>query len=200
MKIICQDRRQQSQRAAPEGRVVGSVASDVDRLLAPKNLMELEKLEEQIRGKLASNEPIDVDYWEQLLRSLQVWKARVTLKKVYQSVITSKTNDLKSQQQEEAYTLRQKLQVVLEGAFSLEDRSEKDVSEGPSSTDLLNVRSLLKHLDPEPLLRIRMEDKGLGVVDEREFLDKLVSRSFLKSSGAASQFCTEQSADLSIDC
>ena len=191
MKIICQDRRQQSHRAAPEGRVVSSVASDIDRLLAPKNLMELEKLEEQIRGKLASNEPIDVDYWEQLLRSLQVWKARVTLKRVYQSVITSKSNDLKSQQQEEAHTLRQKLQVVLGGVFPLEDRSEKDVSEGPSPTNLLNVQSMSEHLDPEPLLRIRVEDKGLGVVDERELLDKLVSRSILKSSVVASRFRIE---------
>jgi hypothetical protein len=37
---------------------------------------ELLALENNVKSKLASREPIDVDYWEGLLRSLQVWKAK----------------------------------------------------------------------------------------------------------------------------
>lgn len=33
----------------------------------------------QIQGKLGSGEPIDVDYWEGLLKKLIVWKAKVCL-------------------------------------------------------------------------------------------------------------------------
>ncbi|KAI9883446.1 MAG: hypothetical protein M1823_004780 [Watsoniomyces obsoletus] len=175
MRTICQDRRQQSQRAAPEGRAVSSVASDVDRLLAPKTLPQLEALEGQIKTKLASNEPIDVDYWEQLLRSLQVWKARATLKNVYQSVIDSKLRDLRSQQQEEAENLRRKLQVVLEGAFPPEGPSDPDSLKEPGSDDAKRPMKTPKEMDPEPLLAMRGEDKGLSVVDERDFLRQVTA-------------------------
>ena len=86
MQIICKDRRQHLKPLGREGRAVGSVAADVDKLLAPKSYEQLEALEKQINAKLRSNEDIDVDYWEQLLRSLLVWKAKAKLKKVYQSI------------------------------------------------------------------------------------------------------------------
>lgn len=89
MKIICRDRRKRS-ADDPWGRAVSSVASDIDRLLSPKTFEELEVLEMQINRKLESNEPIDTDYWEQLLKSLLVWKAKARLKKVYQSVLDAR--------------------------------------------------------------------------------------------------------------
>jgi Cactus-binding C-terminus of cactin protein/Conserved mid region of cactin len=93
MKIICRDRRKKS-AANPEDRAVSSVSSDIDRLLSPKSYIELEALETQIRSKLDSNEPIDTDYWEQLLKALLVWKARAKLKKIYQSVLDSRSSVL----------------------------------------------------------------------------------------------------------
>lgn len=171
MKVICQDRRTKSQHMTPEGRAVSSVANDIDRLLAPKSFEELEALEKQIIKKLNSNEPIDVDYWEQLLRSLTVWKAKATLKKVYQSVIDSRLNDMRKQQQAEAESLRQKLQVVLDGTLGAanENQASRDDAEAPSSPP--------KEIDPEPLLKLRPEDKGLEIVDEKAFLANVVRRS-----------------------
>ncbi len=175
MKIICQDHQRKLQRAAPEGRAVSSVASDVDRLLAPKSVEELETLEGQIKKKLASNEPIDVDYWEQLLQSLTVWKARATLTAIYQSAIASKVDSLRSQQQEEAQNLRLKLQVVLEGVLPRTSKPGKDTHEELLLTDEANLLSPPgRDLDPEPLLKISGEDKGLEVIDESEFLKKVV--------------------------
>src|SRR4051794_9631073 len=113
MKVICKDMMQKLRGIGPEGRATGTVSSDIDALLSPKSYEELEKLEKQIRAKLKSNEPIDVDYWEQLLRSLIVWKARAKLKKVYQSVIDSRLEGLRKQQQEEAESIRTRLQEVL---------------------------------------------------------------------------------------
>ena len=65
-----------------EERVVSSVAEDIDKILAPKTHEQLEGLEKQIKAKLRSSEDIDTDYWEQLLRSLAVWKAKATLNTV----------------------------------------------------------------------------------------------------------------------
>lgn len=168
MKVICQDRRRKTQQIAPEGRVVSSVASDIDRLLAPKSFEELEALEKQITKKLNSNEPIDVDYWEQLLRSLTVWKAKATLKRVYQSVIDSRLNDMRKQQQTEADSLRQKLQVVLDETLGAGDERKE------AQEDLGALASPSKEIDPEPLLKLRAEDKGLEILDEQAFLAKVV--------------------------
>ena len=145
--------------------------SDIDKLLAPKSFDELERLEVQIRKKLSSNEPIDVEYWERLLRSLTFWKAKSTLRKVYQSVINSRLNDLRKQQHEEAQNLHQKLQVVLEG--SLPRRTRAEGSDRPSAGEHIDSTSNARpqgNLDPEPLLKIRGEDKGSEVMDERDFL------------------------------
>lgn len=176
MKVICKDRRQKSQIAAPEDRVVSSVLSDVDRLLGPKTYEELESLEKQIATKLHSNAPIDVDYWEQLLRSLTVWKARARLKRVYQSVIDSRLRGLRLQQEEEAQLVREKLALIFEGPKPVIEEGE----EAATATDQKGRSSQIdgirwcRALDPKPLLRLRTEDKSLGSIDEAAFLEKVV--------------------------
>lgn len=159
MKVVCGDRRQKSQAAAPEDRAMSSVAADINRLLAPKSYPELETLEAQIRRKLDSKDPIDTDYWEQLLRSLTVWKARAKLKKVYQAVIDGRVQWLRKQQREEAEAVRNKLAplapIVMPGALR-----------GNS----------WPQLDPEPLLQLLSQDKSLEVQEEEVFLARVVCK------------------------
>jgi len=176
MKTICKDRCQRSRIAAPENRVVSSVLSDVDRLLGPKTYVELEMLEKQIKSKLDSNEPIDVDYWEQLLRSLTVWKARAKLKSVYQSVIDSRLRGLRNQQDEEAQAIREKLALILDVSDAVSKRRLEDApaSDQPKFDLRRSEMKGSSRWDPEPLLRLRTEDKGLGSIDEQVFLDKVV--------------------------
>ncbi len=177
MKIICTDRRQKSKVAAPEGRAVSSVSSDIDRLLGPKSYEELEGLEQQITRKLRSNEPIDVDYWEQLLRSLTVWKAKAKLKKVYQSVIENRMELLRAQQQEEASIIQRKLESILRGTKTAGGDADQGNStallESTGTDTVLPVR-YSRDMDPEPLLKLRAEDKALELVDEGVFLQKVV--------------------------
>jgi Cactus-binding C-terminus of cactin protein/Conserved mid region of cactin len=106
MKTICRDRRKKF-TADPVGRAVSSVSTDIDRLLSPKSFEDLEGLETQINRKLNSNEPIDTDYWEQLLKSLLVWKAKAKLKKLYQSVLNMRESELKQQSDADAAQPRQ---------------------------------------------------------------------------------------------
>lgn len=58
--------------------VVAVVQSDVAAILNGKSLEQLSQLQRQIQAKLRSGEPIDVDYWEGLLKHLLVWKAKVS--------------------------------------------------------------------------------------------------------------------------
>lgn len=176
MQIIGNDRRQKLKPMGPEGRAVGSVASDVDKLLAPKTYEQLEALEIQIRAKLRSNEPIDTDYWEQLLRSLLIWKAKAKLKKVYQSVLDSRLEKLRKEQQEDAEAVRHKMQELLGGPIPVVEEG----TDGPGpSTDVADVRQppfpYSQKYDPEPLLKLHSEEKSSEIVDESVFLQKIVA-------------------------
>lgn len=161
MKVICRDRQKAT---APQGRALTSVAADINRLLSPKSYEQLQTLEVQVKKKLESNEPIDTDYWEELLRSLGVWKARAKLKKVYQAVIEERVRGLREQQSEEAESVRAKLALL---APAVEPGLDDKQAETVDSKEF-------KGLDPDPLLQIRPEDKVLEIVDENAFLNQVV--------------------------
>ena len=131
IRIICRDRRKTSS-ANPGGRAVSSVSSDIDCLLRPKSLEELEALEAQINRKLDSNEPVDTDYWEQLLSNLLVWKAKAKLRRVYQSVLDSRSKQATTQNDAGAEALRKGPEPLMDGL--------KSASGGGSSTVEIHMK------------------------------------------------------------
>lgn len=178
MQIICNDRRQKLKPLGPEERAVGSVASDVDKLLGPKTYEQLESLEVQIRAKLRSNEPIDVDYWEQLLRSLLIWKAKAKLKKVYQSVLDSRLEQLRKEQQEDAEGVRSKMQELLGDPIPVVEEGAENQAAGADVSQIVRRQPTFHYsskYDPEPLLKLHSEDKSSEVVDELVFLQKIIA-------------------------
>lgn len=101
------DRRQKLKPSGPEGRALATVASDVDNILSPKSLEQLEALEKQIRAKLASDGPIDTDYWEELLKSLLVYKAKAKLKRVCATIKAARVELLKTRNPQKAKELEE---------------------------------------------------------------------------------------------
>lgn len=81
---------QSQSTTAPESRAVLNVTDDIDNLLKSKTYAQLETLEEQIHTKLRGDEPVDVDYWEQLLRSLKVWKAKAFVRALHEPVLKAR--------------------------------------------------------------------------------------------------------------
>lgn len=167
MKVICRDRQK---TATPEGRALSSVAADINKLLRPKTYEQLQKLEVQVKRKLNSNEPIDTDYWEELLRSLTVWKARARLRNVYQDIIDERVRELRKQQKDEAESIRAKLAPLAPAI----------------DTNVTNSAEFVG-LDPEPLLQVRAEDKGLEIMDESAFLDHVVRSNIPRVNDAQTQ-------------
>lgn len=173
MKIICQDQLERSKDTAPEGRAVSSVASDVDKLFGSKSLAELRDLEMQIVKKISSDDPIDVDYWDGLLRSLRVWKAKASLNRIYGDVIANRLQILIKQQTEEATAVRAKLEAILGGPKDvleegLPDEVDKEVVYQPA-----RIITYSPAMDPEPMLRLRLEERQLESADEKAFLEHL---------------------------
>ncbi|KAK7954250.1 Cactin [Apiospora saccharicola] len=105
LQTLCADRKRKIKPMGAEERAVSSVSSDVDRILGPKTLEQLEKLESQIKAKLQSDEAIDTDYWEQLLRNLLIYKAKARLTKVYEAIKESRVRQLREQDPERADAL-----------------------------------------------------------------------------------------------
>ncbi|KIW09614.1 hypothetical protein, variant [Verruconis gallopava] len=157
MKLICKERLAGFSSGGRSARGIGSVSADVEKLLGPKTYEELEALEKQIRKKLDSDEPIDVDYWEHLLKSLKTFKARARLRKVSQAIVDSRLKALRKEQENEASRARMKLRGFVESI------RHPTVSE----------KGTHAFLDPEPLLKLSPEDKTLDSVDERTFLQKV---------------------------
>ena len=160
MRIICKDRYRRMVPTVPSTRAVHSVSTDVERLLGSKNLEQLANLEEQIYGKIHSNEPVDVEYWEQLLENIAVYKAKAELRGFYKSVIDSRRQSLKIQQIAEAQDIQKKLAML---------------SELKAHPHQLEPISYSNRLDPEPLLKVKNDDKGLTVFEESKFISNIVS-------------------------
>ncbi len=156
MQIICKDKKRKLRALGPEGRAMSSVSLDIDKLLGPKKLEELERLEIQIRTKLDSNEPIDTDYWQQLLDSLLVWKAKAKLKKVYQAVLDARLKKLRQENGQEAL----QASTLVAG---------HNTGSGAASF------TYSKELDPKPLLQLQARDKGLEVIDEDRYLSQIAA-------------------------
>lgn len=77
--VVCKDRVERNQQRQQIGAEAAAVVeSDIAKLLAGKSYEHLVTLQRQIQTKLASREPMDVEYWEGLLKKLLVYKAQVS--------------------------------------------------------------------------------------------------------------------------
>ncbi|KAL1602868.1 hypothetical protein SLS59_004523 [Nothophoma quercina] len=154
LKTICKDLRRKSR--ASDSRSTNSVSADIDKLLAPKTYEQLETLEVQVKKKLDSDEPIDYDYWEQLLRNLRIWKAKAKLRRVSQEIVKERLQALRKQQADAAASVQARLQEKL----------------GNTSAITLAYDAAF---DPQPALKLQTDDKALAQVDEKKFLEDIAN-------------------------
>ncbi|KAH0083045.1 hypothetical protein KCU96_g11373, partial [Aureobasidium melanogenum] len=162
MKVICKDRRRAAPGKLQTARGMSSVTPEIDRLLAPKTHEQLETLEKQVKAKLRSNDDIDVDYWENLLKSLSIYKAKARLRQVSKSVLGARLETLRQQQEQEASALRNEIRENLKTSSLAASEEQAPHAASPAV------------LDPEPLLRLTPEDKSLTSLEEDEFKQKLI--------------------------
>ena len=161
MKVLCKDRIAKINGAIQTARGVSSVASDVDQMFSSKSYQELETLERQIRGKLDSDDDIDVDYWEHLLKTLLVWKAKAKLRDLSKEIVLERLQKLRREQQDEAQSARGRLSEIFDNEPLSPESTPTDQSQ------------LLSKLDPDPLLKLRSEERGREIIDEADFLAQI---------------------------
>lgn len=77
--VVCKDRLERVKANSHVGfDAAAAVEKEVTALLAGKSYEDLASLQRKIQDKLTSGEPIDTDYWENLLKKLLVWKAKAS--------------------------------------------------------------------------------------------------------------------------
>lgn len=94
----------------PESRVIEPVSEDINNVLQDRSLKDLELLQTKVNTMLESNDPsVDHDFWSQLLKELQLRKARAQLKDIESLVLTARRGKLAKVQ--EKIALREKLKI-----------------------------------------------------------------------------------------
>ncbi|QRV88027.1 Cactin [Ceratobasidium sp. AG-Ba] len=106
MMVVCKDRLDHLHAASAS---TSAVEDDITALLSGKSYDQLGQLQRQIQAKLSSGEPVDVDYWEGLLKSLLVWKAKAKLKSLHETVVRNRLEQLRKRQRDEAFQAQSEL-------------------------------------------------------------------------------------------
>lgn len=116
MIIVCQDKLEKlraDERRIAAGGVAAAVNQDIQRILEGKSYEQLNVLQKQVMSKLGSNQPIDVEYWENLLKELVVYKSKAKLSTMHQDMLARRLQQLRERQRNEAQKVQEELDAVL---------------------------------------------------------------------------------------
>ncbi|KAI8985131.1 mid region of cactin-domain-containing protein [Pilobolus umbonatus] len=184
----CLSKLQEQQNRATD--VAAVVNEDIHRVLSGKSVSQLAVLQEQIMRKLSSNEPVDVEYWENLLKELIVYKAKAKLNDMHQEILAARLEQLRNKQREEALKVQEELERVLSmqesEVYGHGIRPGEGVVVEPVDEEMTNaqdeafvkknepvhkplsgtlIEDYQRSMSPEPLQRLSKEDREMEVID-----------------------------------
>ncbi|GJJ78866.1 hypothetical protein EMPS_11225 [Entomortierella parvispora] len=180
MLIVCEDKLSELDPSRNEQSVVAPhIAEDIASKLAGKTHDQLTLLQGQIQKKLAGGGAIDVDYWEALLKTLIVWKAKAKLNMIHQVILQKRLEQLKERQAREAEKERAELAAVLamqsqevEGDISaLREANDEDMDSAAEDMDedMAPATPMVPYeraMSPEPFDTLTRDETNLTVVDQ----------------------------------
>ncbi|KDE09662.1 hypothetical protein MVLG_00068 [Microbotryum lychnidis-dioicae p1A1 Lamole] len=123
-----------------------SVKGEITRLLSGKSLDQLVTLQNQVQSKLSSGEPVDVEYWEGLLKELVVWKAKAKLRDMHEVVLANRLEQLRKKQRDEAARQAEEVKKALASGLNPDDEDEDQDMEDEND----QVMHLSRPAGPEP--------------------------------------------------
>lgn len=166
---------------AAQRRANAAVKDEITRLLAGKTFEQLVALQGQVQRKLASGEPVDVDYWEGLLKELIVWKAKAKLRDMHEIVLQNRLEQLRKKQRVEALKMKEDLKHALGGPARADAGGEEDGEEQEQEQPMVVEAAPVvaepwdAALEPSRITKIPEELKSCRVVEQAEQLRELVS-------------------------
>lgn len=161
-----------------QNRANEAVKNDITNLLRGKSLDELRQLQDSVRAKLSSGDPIDVEYWEGLLKELAVWMAKAKLKVMHEVVLRNRLEHLRARQRDEAAQVQNELADTVEEEEASATAAAAAAAAVPSTEGeepVLVREEWSTSMEPKAVTRVPMEDQNLQLLDAEEELTKLVS-------------------------
>jgi hypothetical protein len=174
---------------AAQSRANATVKAEITRLLSGKTYDQLVTLQGQIQRKLTSGEPVDVEYWEGLLKELIVWKAKGKLRDMHEIVLGNRLEQLRKKQRDEAVRYKEEIKHALfvpaapragEGiaeAFEGEERQEDEEEDMDLEQEVV-AEEWDESLELKSFSRIPEELRLCEVLEVEEEKQKLVSTFF----------------------
>ncbi|KAF8901668.1 mid region of cactin-domain-containing protein [Gymnopilus junonius] len=173
MMVVCKDRLDRLQANKRMGvEAAAAVEADIAALLSGKTYDDLASLQRRIQEKLTSGEPVDTDYWENLLKKLLVYKAKAKLKGLHEVVVRNRLEQLRKRQRDEALQAQEEL---LAGVARLASR--RNPSEAVVDTEAVeeivpaeDVEAYDRAMSP-PLINITklsQEEREIDIITEKE--------------------------------
>ncbi|KAI0375687.1 hypothetical protein BV20DRAFT_1008367 [Pilatotrama ljubarskyi] len=155
-----------------------AVEADITALLQGKSYEHLVHLQKQIQAKLASGEPIDTDYWENLLQKLLVWKAKAKLRSFHEVVVRNRLEQLRKRQRDEALQAQEELLAGVARSAQRGDGRNAMPVEGAEQEAAEEVEPYDRSMSP-PLIDIRdmkHEERQMDIVTTVEDLRYLMQQ------------------------
>ncbi|KAF8736380.1 hypothetical protein AX14_000411 [Amanita brunnescens Koide BX004] len=172
MMVVCKDRLDRIRSSDRRGlEAAAAVETDITALLSGKTYDELAALQRKVQDKLTSGEPVDTEYWENLLKKLLVWKAKAKLKSLHEVVVRNRLEQLRKRQRDEALHAQEELLagVVKSASKKAPDNIMSSVQiDLEQTTDEVEVYD--REMSPELLdiAKLNSDDRQIRIVNAED--------------------------------
>lgn len=147
--IICDDELSKHKSIGrPTTGISDEIEDDIYRLMENKTYNQLCVLQEQVEKKLADGGPIDVEYWEVLMKALIVWKAKAKLKEMHTELLKQRIEQLREKQNDENDNI-QKENEINKNDSEGEDKNENKNNGSVSFKDIAMASAELSSKNKE---------------------------------------------------
>lgn len=176
MMVVCKDKTDQIEQNRRMGSVAANaVEADINNLLAGKSLEHLNQLQRQVQSKLTSGEPIDTDYWEALLKSIVVWKAKAKLNTQHEVVVRNRLEQLRKKQRDEALQAQEELLAgVVQSIADGRGPRVAAQSEPLLSSDIVEPYSRAMSPGLVDITKLGFEERQIDIMTELEDKQALI--------------------------
>lgn len=196
MLIVCDDKLEQLQEEQDHAVGAATPATNarqdpeergrINHMLSSKSTDELQQLQDQVRAKLASGEPVDVEYWERVLKSIVVWRAKARLRDMHEAVLSNRLEYLRRKQRDEAARQQHELLVQTADDSDAEQETRSAAADGRDAVCRFEAdeeQAALEALydpdemEPAPIhaSQLSYEERRLPIRTLREHLEELVA-------------------------
>ncbi|CAG8509629.1 3139_t:CDS:10, partial [Cetraspora pellucida] len=178
MIVVCEDKLSELQEDEKNHamNIIAPVKDDINNLFAGKTYEQLNVLQAQIQQKLSGKEAVEVEFWEQQLKALTVWKSKAKLKAMHEIVLRKRLEQLRRKQRQEAIKVQEELEsAIASHAHHIQMESEGQDVIIEEDTDY-TIGEYDRSMSPRPLSKLFKEDKQYEIIDPDEDLRELKER------------------------